>query len=193
MENSEQPLLSTRDEDQTPGQPHNPILANTSLFSSHNANYGNDIDPINGVGDFFREFFVESKKLWRLAGPAIFSSLCRYSLGAVTQVFAGHLSALDLAAFAIENSVIVWHGECAGDAVWSSLRCSTARYAGNLLAEVMGYPYYNIPTTTELPLHLCGANTETYRSDRGDLKSSRDFCAVDDSAAVRLCNVLSYN
>lgn len=106
MENSEQPLLSTRDEDQTPGQPHNPILANTSLFSSHNANYGNDIDPINGVGDFFREFFVESKKLWRLAGPAIFSSLCRYSLGAVTQVFAGHLSALDLAAFAIENSVI---------------------------------------------------------------------------------------
>ena len=106
MENSEQPLLSTRDEDQTPGQPHNPILANTSLFSSHNANYGKDIDPINGVGDFFREFFVESKKLWRLAGPAIFSSLCPYSLGAVTQVFAGHLSALDLAAFAIENSVI---------------------------------------------------------------------------------------
>uniref|UniRef100_A0A0C9RU90 Protein DETOXIFICATION n=1 Tax=Wollemia nobilis TaxID=56998 RepID=A0A0C9RU90_9CONI len=53
-----------------------------------------------------REYWKESKKLWYLAGPAIFTSLCQYSLGAVTQTFAGHISDVALAAFSIENSVI---------------------------------------------------------------------------------------
>ncbi|XP_010554152.1 PREDICTED: protein DETOXIFICATION 30-like [Tarenaya hassleriana] len=65
-----------------------------------------DIGPISGVGDFAREFNVESKKLWSLAGPAILTCVSQYSLGAVTQVFAGHISTLSLAAVSIENSVI---------------------------------------------------------------------------------------
>uniref|UniRef100_A0A7N0TEP2 Protein DETOXIFICATION n=1 Tax=Kalanchoe fedtschenkoi TaxID=63787 RepID=A0A7N0TEP2_KALFE len=65
-----------------------------------------DIGPITGVKDFLRELRVESKKLWVLAGPAIFTFVFRYSLGAVTQVFLGQVGTLALAAFAIENSVI---------------------------------------------------------------------------------------
>eukprot|EP00262_Sarcandra_glabra_P011374 TRINITY_DN2728_c0_g2_i2.p1 TRINITY_DN2728_c0_g2~~TRINITY_DN2728_c0_g2_i2.p1 ORF type:complete len:554 (-),score=59.33 TRINITY_DN2728_c0_g2_i2:37-1479(-) len=65
-----------------------------------------DIESINGLGDFAREFWVESKKLWYLAGPAIFTSLCQYSLGAVTQLIAGHVGTLALAAVSVENSVI---------------------------------------------------------------------------------------
>ncbi|CAN8312112.1 unnamed protein product [Cochlearia groenlandica] len=65
-----------------------------------------DIPPISGVGDFVREFRIESKKLWNLAGPAIFTSLAQFSLGAVTQIFAGHISTVALAAVSIENSVI---------------------------------------------------------------------------------------
>lgn len=65
-----------------------------------------DIPPISGVGDFVREFRIESKKLWKLAGPAIFTSMSQYSLGAVSQVFAGHISTIALAAVSIENSVI---------------------------------------------------------------------------------------
>lgn len=65
-----------------------------------------DIPPISGVVDFVREFRIESKKLWKLAGPAIFTSMSQYSLGAVTQVFAGHISTIALAAVSIENSVI---------------------------------------------------------------------------------------
>lgn len=76
-----------------------------SPFSSFVAD-SNDIPPINGVRDFFREFAVESKKLWYLGGPAILTSICQYSLGAITQTFAGHVGTLDLAAFSIENSVI---------------------------------------------------------------------------------------
>ncbi|KAI3684853.1 hypothetical protein L6452_34080 [Arctium lappa] len=65
-----------------------------------------DSPPITGPKDFFLQFGIESKKLWYLAGPAIFTSVCRYSLGAVTQTFAGHVGTLDLAAFSVENSVI---------------------------------------------------------------------------------------
>ncbi|CAJ1972833.1 unnamed protein product [Sphenostylis stenocarpa] len=53
-----------------------------------------------------KSFGVESKKLWRLAGPAILTSLCQYSLGALTQTFIGQIDDLALAAFSVENSVI---------------------------------------------------------------------------------------
>ncbi|KAK4358270.1 hypothetical protein RND71_023880 [Anisodus tanguticus] len=80
-------------------------LSHTSFASSFVAD-ADDIPPITGIQDFFREFTVESKKLWYLAGPAIFTSLCQYSLGAVTQTFAGHVGTLELAAVSVENSVI---------------------------------------------------------------------------------------
>ncbi|KAL2944789.1 Protein DETOXIFICATION 33, partial [Bienertia sinuspersici] len=53
-----------------------------------------------------KEFRWESKKLWQLAGPTIFTSICHYSLGALTQTFSGRVGDLELAAFAVENSVI---------------------------------------------------------------------------------------
>jgi MATE family multidrug resistance protein len=81
---------------------------NSAVFTTNS----DDIPPINGAGDFTREFIVESKKLWYLAGPAIFTSISQYSLGAVTQVFAGQVGTLQLAAVSIENSVIA--GFCLG-------------------------------------------------------------------------------
>ncbi|CAN6464406.1 unnamed protein product [Victoria cruziana] len=67
---------------------------------------GRDIEPINSAERFFLQFGAESKKLWYLAGPAIFTSLCQYSLGVITQAFAGHVGTLELAAVSMENSVI---------------------------------------------------------------------------------------
>ncbi|OVA15933.1 hypothetical protein BVC80_1821g100 [Macleaya cordata] len=65
-----------------------------------------DIDEITNCGQFFKESITENKKLWYLAGPAIFTSIAQYSLGAITQVFAGHLTTLELDAVSIENMVI---------------------------------------------------------------------------------------
>ncbi|XP_042509533.1 protein DETOXIFICATION 33-like [Macadamia integrifolia] len=48
----------------------------------------------------------ESNKLWMLSGPAISTSICQYSLGAITQTFAGQVSTLALAVVSVENSVI---------------------------------------------------------------------------------------
>lgn len=56
--------------------------------------------------NYVREFGSESRTLWKLAGPAIFTSICQYSLGALTQTFAGLVGEIELAAVSVENSVI---------------------------------------------------------------------------------------
>ncbi|KAJ9170408.1 hypothetical protein P3X46_018518 [Hevea brasiliensis] len=54
-----------------------------------------------------RRVWIESKKLWQIVGPAIFSRLTSYSMLVITQAFAGHLGDLELAAISIANNVIV--------------------------------------------------------------------------------------
>ncbi|KAK4481477.1 hypothetical protein RD792_012377 [Penstemon davidsonii] len=49
---------------------------------------------------------IESKRLWKISGPAIFTYICQYSLGALTQVFTGQVGEIELAAVSVENSVI---------------------------------------------------------------------------------------
>ncbi|MED6156853.1 hypothetical protein PIB30_018219 [Stylosanthes scabra] len=92
---------------------HQPLLSlenqwNAAVFATES----DDAPPIRGPIDFMRQFSIEAKKLWYLAGPAMFTSLCQYSLGAITQLFAGHVSTIALAAVSIENSVIA--GFCYG-------------------------------------------------------------------------------
>ncbi|OMO80061.1 Multi antimicrobial extrusion protein [Corchorus olitorius] len=97
--NAKELLLSSNQED----QPHPPPAASSSATFTAGSE---DIPPFNGVAHFFKECFAEFKKLWYLAGPAIFTSICNYSLGAITQVLSGHLGTLALTAVAVENSVI---------------------------------------------------------------------------------------
>lgn len=49
----------------------------------------------------------ESKKLWHIAGPTIFSLLANYLTLVITQAFAGHLGDLDLAAISLAFNVVV--------------------------------------------------------------------------------------
>ncbi|OMO78330.1 Multi antimicrobial extrusion protein [Corchorus capsularis] len=97
--NATEHLLSSNQED----QPHPPPAASSSATFTAGSE---DIPSFNSVAHFFKECFAESKKLWYLAGPAIFTSICNYSLGAITQVLSGHVDTLALAAVAVENSVI---------------------------------------------------------------------------------------
>ncbi|KAK8529397.1 hypothetical protein V6N13_102319 [Hibiscus sabdariffa] len=109
--------------------------ASNRSFSSATFTAGtDDIPPINGFRDFFREYLVESKKLWFLAGPAIFTSICQYSLGAITQVFSGQVGTLDLAAVSVENSVIAGFSFGAMLGMGSALEtlCGQAFGAGQL-------------------------------------------------------------
>ena len=51
--------------------------------------------------------WIESKKLWQIVGPAIFSRIASYTMNVVTQAFAGRLGEVELAAISIANTVIV--------------------------------------------------------------------------------------
>ncbi|KAI4328153.1 hypothetical protein L6164_020534 [Bauhinia variegata] len=57
--------------------------------------------------DLPRRVWIESKKLWHIVGPSIFSRLVSYSMLVITQAFAGHLGDHELAAISIANHVIV--------------------------------------------------------------------------------------
>ncbi|MED6114643.1 hypothetical protein PIB30_082324 [Stylosanthes scabra] len=51
--------------------------------------------------------WMESKKLWHIVGPAIFSRITSFMIFVITQAFAGHLGDLELAAFSISSNIIV--------------------------------------------------------------------------------------
>jgi MATE family multidrug resistance protein len=74
-----------------------PLLDNSSIVVEHE-----EEKPLKIV----HKFGVESKKIWKIAGPAILTALSQFSLGALTSTFVGHVGELQLAAFSVENSVI---------------------------------------------------------------------------------------
>ena len=65
-----------------------------------------DLPPIESFLQFARESLIESKRLWSLFGPAILTTECQYAIGSVTQMFADHLSSLQLVVVSIGISVI---------------------------------------------------------------------------------------
>ncbi|KAI3914012.1 hypothetical protein MKW98_010824, partial [Papaver atlanticum] len=65
-----------------------------------------DIDEIKNFGHFCKEAKIENRKIWNLAAPCIFTAVAQYSLGGLTQVFAGQLTTLELDAVSTENMVI---------------------------------------------------------------------------------------
>ncbi|CAA0813452.1 root hair specific 2 [Striga hermonthica] len=159
--NSKQPLLTQaagHENDDSVRSDSLQRLSNPCCLSSFVAD-DDDIGPIKNLTSFMIMFKAESGKLWYLAGPAIFTSLTQYMLGAFTQTLAGHVSTLDLAAFSIENSVI----------------------AGLSLAFVDHPSRHCFPS--HLPLHFRVPIFIAYRADRGHIPSRGEVRSVDDPTA----------
>ncbi|GJN06262.1 hypothetical protein PR202_ga23971 [Eleusine coracana subsp. coracana] len=55
----------------------------------------------------WRRVFEESKKLWVIVGPAIFTRSTNYSMNVIMQAFAGHLGDLELASVSFACTVLV--------------------------------------------------------------------------------------
>ncbi|XP_043712984.1 protein DETOXIFICATION 27-like [Telopea speciosissima] len=60
-----------------------------------------------GSDSVIQRIWVESKRIWQIAGPAIFSRVALYAMTLISQAFAGHLGNLDLAAISIASTVII--------------------------------------------------------------------------------------
>ncbi|XP_031107852.1 protein DETOXIFICATION 27-like isoform X2 [Ipomoea triloba] len=54
-----------------------------------------------------RRIWVETKKLWHIVGPAIFTRVSSYSTMVIAQAFAGHVGDVELAAMSITTNLIV--------------------------------------------------------------------------------------
>ncbi|XP_031107656.1 protein DETOXIFICATION 27-like [Ipomoea triloba] len=54
-----------------------------------------------------RRIWVETKKLWHIVGPAIFTRVSSYSMMIITQAFAGHIGDVELAAISITTNLIL--------------------------------------------------------------------------------------
>jgi len=81
-------------------------IRNGSLIHRRQNVLSLDTHSVSNPKKLARESWIESKKLWYIGGPATFTAICQYSLGAITQAFAGQLGTIELAAVTIENSVI---------------------------------------------------------------------------------------
>ncbi|ESW08286.1 hypothetical protein PHAVU_009G034200 [Phaseolus vulgaris] len=81
----------------------------------------------------FHRSCSESKKLWQIAAPSIFTRLAMFSITVVTQSFAGHLADLDLAAISIACTVLIsiTFGFMLGMASALETLCGQAYGAGN--------------------------------------------------------------
>ncbi|KAF7147190.1 hypothetical protein RHSIM_Rhsim03G0044700 [Rhododendron simsii] len=58
-----------------------------------------------GCSDLKWRIWVESKKIWRVAAPGIITKVSTFGLVVVTQCFIGHISELDLAAYALVQTL----------------------------------------------------------------------------------------
>lgn len=79
-----------------------PLLdySSTAIESKYGDGEGDDVD-------LRRRVWIESKKLWHIVGPSMFSRLSSYSMFVITQAFAGHLGNHELAAVSIASTVVV--------------------------------------------------------------------------------------
>ncbi|XP_056845953.1 protein DETOXIFICATION 22-like [Raphanus sativus] len=57
--------------------------------------------------DLRENVWVESKKLWVVAAPAIFTRFSTFGVSLITQAFVGHLGPTELAAFSISFTVLL--------------------------------------------------------------------------------------
>lgn len=51
--------------------------------------------------DLKTKLWVENKKMWVVAGPAIFTRFSTFGINVISQAFVGHIGATELAAYAL--------------------------------------------------------------------------------------------
>ncbi|BBG93274.1 hypothetical protein Prudu_001240 [Prunus dulcis] len=65
-----------------------------------------DFPPIHCFADAKVVCYLETTKLWTIAGPIAFNILCNYGINSFTNIFVGHIGNVELSAVAISLSVI---------------------------------------------------------------------------------------
>ncbi|XP_008234187.1 PREDICTED: protein DETOXIFICATION 35-like [Prunus mume] len=92
----EEPLLDTASgADQLSTKPHD-------LYEGGNEDYA----PLRSFDALRCMFWIETVKLWKMAGPAVITMLCMYGTNFAVVLFVGHLGTVELSAVSISLAVI---------------------------------------------------------------------------------------
>ncbi|KAL4595082.1 hypothetical protein ACB092_12G066400 [Castanea dentata] len=67
---------------------------------------GGDYTPARSLAEVKWVFWRETVKLWKIAGPIAFNIICQYGTNSITNIFVGHIGAVELSGVAIALSVI---------------------------------------------------------------------------------------
>lgn len=54
-----------------------------------------------------KQIWRENKKMWVIAGPAIFKGFSTFGVTVIAQAFIGHIGATELAAFSLVNTLLL--------------------------------------------------------------------------------------
>ncbi|KAK9914298.1 hypothetical protein M0R45_038084 [Rubus argutus] len=65
-----------------------------------------DYEPVRSFHEFRCMFWIETVKLWKIAGPVVITILCMYGTNSIISLFAGHLGTIELSAITISLAVI---------------------------------------------------------------------------------------
>nr|GMD18141.1 protein DETOXIFICATION 29-like [Ipomoea batatas] len=150
-----------------------------------------DIQQMKNAKEFFREFCSESKKLWYLAAPAICSLVFQHSINAVTQIFAGHVGDIQLAAVAVQISLISGFAFSILYGMGSALQTLCGQAFGAKRPEMLGIYLQRswvILLATGIPLTtlyiFSTPNSQSSSPKSTNFQSRRDVRLVDDSATL---------
>ncbi|KAF7813131.1 protein DETOXIFICATION 35 [Senna tora] len=83
-----------------------PLLTKSDAPSSSSEEVIGDYAPVTGFKEAREVVWVESRKLWLIALPIIFNTLCQFAVNSVTNMFVGHLGDVELSAVSLSLSVI---------------------------------------------------------------------------------------
>lgn len=64
-------------------------------------------DGVDEDGKLKDRVWIESKKMWVVAGPAIFTRVSTFGVAIISQAFIGHIGATELAAYALVSTVLL--------------------------------------------------------------------------------------
>lgn len=67
---------------------------------------GDNVDEEERI-KFKDKLWNESKKMWIVAGPAIFTRFSSFGINIISQAFVGHIGATELAAYALVFTVLL--------------------------------------------------------------------------------------
>ncbi|KAM7268485.1 hypothetical protein ACFE04_010651 [Oxalis oulophora] len=65
-----------------------------------------DYMHVSGFSEVKLVFWIELKKLWKIAAPIVLNTLCQFAMNSVTIIFVGHIGDVQLAAVSIALTVI---------------------------------------------------------------------------------------